>query len=379
MWRPPSTGLRGRGRQARYYGARRPYYHNHARGGRYNSYSAYRHDKHYSRGSRGARGRGAASAAFARKASSKPTGIINIDGSTYTVCSGRKSLQRVPDAIASGESDMRVRMIRRLIAERKALESKHDVSQQSGTHKPFRHKDKVLLPEQYCLFYIRFGKCDKIDSGCPYVHDDTKISVCKKYLRGACEDGDKCLLTHAIDPGKMPVCWHYLRGICLKDPCPYRHVKVSNKAPVCQDFQKGYCADGDKCLHQHILVGKHVDTIKNGATGNLPKSENTHMDDNNIEDGDEWRNFIDDEDDQWDTGGSATPSDFQQPADGETALGDVSVKHRHACTDIRADVQEGSNAALDTTTPSSIVEQVIETHFWVSLTAQREKKNTRPP
>eukprot|EP00041_Stephanoeca_diplocostata_P027099 m.740412 g.740412 ORF g.740412 m.740412 type:complete len:385 (+) comp23115_c1_seq4:185-1339(+) len=260
MWRGSGRSYRGRGRHTSYRGAHWVPSYGYARGGRYNHFRASQYRRKPSRGVRRGRGRGTQTGApVARKPGTKPTGIINIDGSTYTICSGRKSLQRVPDAVASGENDMRVRMIRRLIEERKALEVQREAPHAHGGKHAGLHRDKVLLPEQYCLFYIRFGKCDKIDSGCPYVHDTTKIAVCKKYLRGACQDGDKCLLTHAIDPEKMPVCWHFLRGICLKDPCPYRHVKVSDEAPVCKNFQKGFCADGDKCLHQHILVSKYME------------------------------------------------------------------------------------------------------------------------
>jgi len=37
----------------------------------------------------------------------------------------------------------------------------------------------------------------------------------------------------------MPNCKYYLEGVCSRDPCPYRHVKVSDSAEICPDFLKG--------------------------------------------------------------------------------------------------------------------------------------------
>lgn len=39
----------------------------------------------------------------------------------------------------------------------------------------------------------------------------------------------------------MPTCNYFLEGRCLKDDCPYLHVKVSAKADICKDFLVGYC------------------------------------------------------------------------------------------------------------------------------------------
>jgi hypothetical protein len=34
--------------------------------------------------------------------------------------------------------------------------------------------------KQYCMFYNKFGRCNKRDKGvCPYIHDPEKVAVCR--------------------------------------------------------------------------------------------------------------------------------------------------------------------------------------------------------
>ncbi|XP_068697179.1 uncharacterized protein [Montipora foliosa] len=115
-------------------------------------------------------------------------------------------------------------------------------------------KNKGKLPsEQYCMFYNRFGKCNKQDT-CPYIHDPSKVAVCTKFLRGRCKNTDgSCPFSHKIDRDKMPVCQFFLRGKCSNDNCPYSHVNVGKKAEVCEDFLKGFCSRGQECNKKHIL------------------------------------------------------------------------------------------------------------------------------
>ncbi|EDO33924.1 predicted protein, partial [Nematostella vectensis] len=124
--------------------------------------------------------------------------------------------------------------------------------------------------EQYCMYYSRFGKCNKGDK-CKYIHDPSKVAVCTKFLKGKCKNTDgTCTFSHRIDkekvynyiPGKnkkgsipenMPVCQFFLKGTCFNDDCPYSHVNVSNKAAICEDFVKGYCPLGQQCKKKHSL------------------------------------------------------------------------------------------------------------------------------
>jgi hypothetical protein len=71
------------------------------------------------------------------------------------------------------------------------------------------------------------------------VHDKTKVAVCLKFLRGACDNAD-CPLSHTADQAKMPMCMYFVRGRCDKGAeCVFAHVQVAPDAPVCQDFVKG--------------------------------------------------------------------------------------------------------------------------------------------
>jgi len=117
--------------------------------------------------------------------------------------------------------------------------------------KSFKIIQQKNKKNQHCLFFTKFGKCDKGDQ-CKYIHDRNKIAVCPKFLKGSCTD-DSCLLSHTISPDKMPVCSFFLRGICTRENCPYSHVYVNPRAPICEAFLKGYCESGESCKFQHII------------------------------------------------------------------------------------------------------------------------------
>ena len=50
----------------------------------------------------------------------------------------------------------------------------------------------------------------------------------------------------------MPSCKFFLEGICVKENCPYRHVKVNPEASICPDYLKGYCPNGSTCKMRHV-------------------------------------------------------------------------------------------------------------------------------
>ncbi|XP_013585492.1 PREDICTED: uncharacterized protein At1g21580 isoform X1 [Brassica oleracea var. oleracea] len=107
--------------------------------------------------------------------------------------------------------------------------------------------------KKYCQFFTRFGKCNKDDGKCPYVHDPSKIAVCTKFLNGLCAN-ENCKLTHKVVlviPERMPDCSYFLQGLCNNEACPYRHVHVNPSAAICDGFLKGYCSDGDECRKKH--------------------------------------------------------------------------------------------------------------------------------
>uniref|UniRef100_A0A3B5L7T1 Zinc finger CCCH domain-containing protein 3 n=1 Tax=Xiphophorus couchianus TaxID=32473 RepID=A0A3B5L7T1_9TELE len=117
-----------------------------------------------------------------------------------------------------------------------------------------RHARQKKQQKQYCMYYNRFGKCNR-GTSCPFIHDPDKVAVCTRFLRGTCKQADgTCPFSHKVAKEKMPVCSYFLKGICNNSDCPYSHVYVSRKAEVCDDFVKGYCPEGEKCKKKHTLV-----------------------------------------------------------------------------------------------------------------------------
>nr|XP_009783699.1 PREDICTED: uncharacterized protein LOC104232248 isoform X3 [Nicotiana sylvestris] len=124
---------------------------------------------------------------------------------------------------------------------------------------------RLARKKQYCQFFTRFGKCNKDNGKCPYIHDPSKIAVCTKFLNGSCSDTN-CKLTHEVLPERMQDCSYFLQGICSNENCPYRHVNVNSNASICEGFLRGYCADGNECRKKHTYVCPVFE-----ATGNCPQ------------------------------------------------------------------------------------------------------------
>ncbi|KAK6178528.1 hypothetical protein SNE40_013302 [Patella caerulea] len=111
------------------------------------------------------------------------------------------------------------------------------------------NKLRKKVNKQYCIFYNRFGKCNR-EEKCPHIHDPEKIAVCTRFLRGTCNITD-CLFSHKAAKEKMPVCSYFLKSRCMKDDCPYLHVKVNQDAAICLAFINGYCPRGKECKKLH--------------------------------------------------------------------------------------------------------------------------------
>ncbi|KAI8868737.1 hypothetical protein GQ42DRAFT_108404, partial [Ramicandelaber brevisporus] len=78
--------------------------------------------------------------------------------------------------------------------------------------------------------------------------------VCPYYLRGQCQRGANCALSHDATPERTPHCKHFQNGDCSKSECLYIHVKVSDSAPVCANYGRyGYCEKGSKCMEKHVV------------------------------------------------------------------------------------------------------------------------------
>ncbi|XP_067887514.1 zinc finger CCCH domain-containing protein 3 isoform X2 [Heterodontus francisci] len=97
-------------------------------------------------------------------------------------------------------------------------------------------KQKKSKKKEYCMYYNRFGKCNRGDN-CPYIHDPEKIAVCTRFLRGTCKKTDgTCPFSHKVS----------------KDKCKKKHTLV------CPEFSRtGSCALGSKCKLQHRQRKSH--------------------------------------------------------------------------------------------------------------------------
>jgi hypothetical protein len=97
------------------------------------------------------------------------------------------------------------------------------------------------------------GTCYKGPS-CPFVHDPSKVAICKDFLQtGQCSAGMSCDLSHEPSPHRSPTCMHFLRGRCSNPDCRYSHVRVTPGAPVCRAFATlGYCEKGATCEERHV-------------------------------------------------------------------------------------------------------------------------------
>ncbi|KAK2193007.1 hypothetical protein NP493_18g02027 [Ridgeia piscesae] len=140
----------------------------------------------------------------------------------------------------------------------------------SSAAKYRKNNTGTRVQQQYCMFYNRFGKCNRGEK-CPYIHDPEKVAVCTRFLRGTCKVTD-CQFSHKVAPEKMPVCRFFLRGVCHKDDCPYLHVNVNRDAQICPDFLRGYCPLGDKCTKKHSLVCADYE-----RTGSCPRGSKCKM------------------------------------------------------------------------------------------------------
>jgi len=78
--------------------------------------------------------------------------------------------------------------------------------------------------------------------------------VCPHFLRGVACTNPRCLKRHDVPKEyTVPICLFFQnKGMCLKQDCPFRHVKVNPKATVCPSFAVlGFCEDKN-CIMRHV-------------------------------------------------------------------------------------------------------------------------------
>ena len=83
-------------------------------------------------------------------------------------------------------------------------------------------KPKKERKQRNCLYFCHLGRCAR--EKCPYLHDPSRVAVCRAFLLGTCAAGEACPLVHdrSLPPDRVPVCTHFLAGNCTRDECPYR-------------------------------------------------------------------------------------------------------------------------------------------------------------
>src|SRR5688572_9014162 len=68
--------------------------------------------------------------------------------------------------------------------------------------------------------------------------------VCRHWLQGLCQKGDKCDYLHKMDKSKMPLCKN--GKACKIKNCPLKHEEEEEKAE-CIFFRQGFCMHGPEC------------------------------------------------------------------------------------------------------------------------------------
>ena len=90
---------------------------------------------------------------------------------------------------------------------------------------------RLARKSKYCQFFTRFGKCNKDDGKCPYIHDHSKIAVCTKYLSGSCTSVN-CKLTHKVY-------WFFLERLLVCLPICIVTVYYIELCFSCRSYLKG--------------------------------------------------------------------------------------------------------------------------------------------
>ena len=58
-------------------------------------------------------------------------------------------------------------------------------------------KNKRNRSKEYCMFYNKFGKSTKMETGfCPFMYDKNKVAVCRRFLQGSL-GGSRSVLKHS--------------------------------------------------------------------------------------------------------------------------------------------------------------------------------------
>ncbi|RKF61276.1 Zinc finger CCCH domain-containing protein [Erysiphe neolycopersici] len=188
---------------------------------------------------------------------------INVQGIRFLVANNGSKLIRVPDHINSLKSTPKVAAVGPV----KFYRSKNGNMYRAGIVKAHRATGIIKKVDEPCKIFSTSGilyslvsvgiqppsSCHK-GPMCRYIHDPSKVAVCKEYLqKGSCSNGNSCDLSHELTPERTPSCLHFSRGNCSNSSCRYTHVRVSPSALVCRSFGTyGYCQKGTACMERHV-------------------------------------------------------------------------------------------------------------------------------
>ncbi|KAK9270172.1 hypothetical protein L1049_025748 [Liquidambar formosana] len=157
--------------------------------------------------------------------------IFRIGSVRYRMDSSKRTLQRISDDESSGPAALQEKNAKKSYVPRRLVIGNDEYVRIGNGNQLIRDPKKrvrILASEKvrwslhtarhrlakkrkYCQFYTRFGKCNKDDGKCPYIHDPSKIAVCTKFLNGLCSN-PSCKLTHKVIPERMQDCFYFLQG-----------------------------------------------------------------------------------------------------------------------------------------------------------------------
>lgn len=98
------------------------------------------------------------------------------------------------------------------------------------------------------------------------------VTYCRHYLKGRCQQGEKCNYSHDTVPlTKSTPCCHFARHSCMKgDDCPFDH--QLSKYPCNNFVSTGFCIRGDSCSFSHKILPE--DNSPSSASGsNISKPD----------------------------------------------------------------------------------------------------------
>lgn len=90
----------------------------------------------------------------------------------------------------------------------------------------------------------------------PPVSKPKTVTYCRHFLKGRCQEGEKCKYSHDTIPlTKSKPCCHFARQSCMKgDDCPFDH--QLSKYPCNNFLSQGSCVRGSNCMFSHEVPVK---------------------------------------------------------------------------------------------------------------------------